>query len=76
MALSHIALDLSWQLQKRPESWRLEAVQEINLDNLWGWKGKGWRVVSRGSLPKTEQKTCLVWYFLANRVEICFWLLD
>lgn len=66
MALLHVALDLSWQFWKRPESWRLEVVQEINLDNFVGVEGKkGWRVVSRGrgSLPKTEQKTfCLVFF--------------
>lgn len=46
MVVLHVALDLLWQLLQCPESWRLEVVQEMNSDNLWGRKGKGWRVVS------------------------------
>lgn len=46
MVALHVVLDLIWQLLECPESWRLEVVQEMNSDNLWGRKGKGWRVVS------------------------------
>lgn len=66
MALLHVALDLTWQFQKCPESWRLEVVQEINLDNFLGVEGKrmegGFKGKGKPSKNRTKNMFCLVFF--------------
>lgn len=57
MALLHIALDLIWQLWKCPDSWRLEVVQEINLDNFVGVEGKGMEGGFKGKGEPSKNRT-------------------
>jgi len=74
MVALHVALDVIWQLLKCPESWRLEMVQEMNSNNLWGWKGKGMEsgFIGRGKSSENKARNMFCFVFFGQHSRNMF----
>lgn len=73
-----VACGCGFELATSKMSGKLEVVQETNLDNLWGQKGKGRRsVCAEGEVFQNQNKQHVLFCIcLANPLEIQFSLFD